>query len=306
MAKARTNPPLFSLKKWVEEFVSAKRAEALSPKTIAIYSECLESFCGWCGERGVKTIGAVEAATIRAYMTYLEEQGRNAGGRHQAYRVIRTFVYWHATETDSPKPNIFQKARPPKIGDRTKDYADIERLRAMVEASNNGRHARRDRAFLRLLLDSGVRAMEICGLNIADVDLVTGQINVIRGKGRKSRATFIGQKARRDLRIYLREERGADSRPDSPLFLTETGNRFAYTTVKEILRRRSRDAGVEMPYPHSIRRGFATEMRRSGADLTTIQKLLGHTSPKTTMEYLGLTDGDLAKEHAQYSPSDRL
>jgi len=158
------------------------------------------------------------------------------------------------------------------------------------------------------LLDTGLRANEATGLNVGDLDLTDGAITVRRSKSRKSRTVFVGRRARKILATYLRQR--GDPGPNEPLWLaySTTGERgrLAYSSLRDIVRRRAKAAGVAAPTLHSFRRGFAILMLRAGADAVTLSRMMGHGSLPVLMRYLKQERVDLGQVHGTCSPVDRL
>ena len=151
------------------------------------------------------------------------------------------------------------------------------------------------------LLDTGLRATELTGLDLADFDFTTGALNVRKGKGGKSRVVFLGQKSRKVVRAYLRLR----GRQPGPLFLNRSGDRLDYLGLRSVAVRRALQAGVPKPSLHSFRRAFALAMLRNGSDLLTLQRLMGHADLSLLQRYAKQTTDDLRSVHAHSSPVDR-
>ena len=162
----------------------------------------------------------------------------------------------------------------------------------------------RDRAIVLCLWDSGCRASEFVALSYEDCDIKTGALLVRSGKGRKPRVTFLGARSRRDLLRYLRFR--GDIGTAAPLFATKTGSRMCYSTLRDVIRRRAREAGIAAPSLHAFRRGFALDSLRNGADVYSIQRMMGHTSLTVLRRYLRQTQDDLQQVHETSGPVDRL
>jgi len=161
----------------------------------------------------------------------------------------------------------------------------------------------RDRALLLSLLDTGCRASEFVALNVGDVNLHTGAVLVGAGKGGKARTTFIGAKSRRELSRYLRQSK---AQANDPLWLTVQGTRLTYWGLRQIIRRRAEKAGVPVPSLHSFRRAFALYALRNGADIYSLQRLMGHSDLTVLRRYLKQTEADLQEAHRRAGPVDNL
>ncbi len=163
----------------------------------------------------------------------------------------------------------------------------------------------RDRAAMLCLLDSGCRAAEFLALNIGDVNLASGAVTVRKGKGAKTRVTFLGAKARKALLAYLRQRPEAGA--TDPLWISSTlGTRLTYSGLRMLVQKRARVAGVQAPPLHAFRRAFAIGALRGGVDLVSLQRLLGHADLSVIRRYLAQTEEDLARAHAKGSPVDNL
>ena len=162
----------------------------------------------------------------------------------------------------------------------------------------------RDRAMILALLESGCRRGEFLDLNIGDVNVTTGAVLVRKGKGGKPRTVVFGAKCRRRVTAYLRHR--ASVGDCDPLWGTRAGTRLTPNGLSEILRRRARKAGVEVPSVHASRRSFALAMLRNGADIMSLQRLMGHSNLSVLRRYLAQTEDNLRKAHERAGPVDNL
>lgn len=153
----------------------------------------------------------------------------------------------------------------------------------------------RDRAILELLLSSGIRIAELCSLNIQDIDLVKKEVRVYDGKGGKQRITYMNDLAARYLNEYLL------SRKDNIecLFLSKKKNRVSKSTIAKMMRETGYRANVKNAHAHKCRRTFATTLYHRGADIKTIQILMGHESVETTMGYIYSDMGQIENKYKE-------
>ncbi|MFW0871413.1 MAG: site-specific tyrosine recombinase/integron integrase [Patescibacteria group bacterium] len=158
----------------------------------------------------------------------------------------------------------------------------------------------RDKAILEFLYSTGLRVSELCSLK-EDIDLSRDELT-IRGKGEKLRLVFISQAARRATRAYLDLRHQADLPILSPaLFVMKTGSAIYPRAVQRILNKRAREAGImRRVTPHDLRHYFATDLLHNGADIRSVQMLLGHASINTTQVYTKLSDKFLKEVHSKY------
>lgn len=151
------------------------------------------------------------------------------------------------------------------------------------------------------MLDTGCRAQEFVDLDLEDVNVVSGEVHIKHGKGDKSRVVFLGQKAKRALKVYLYQR----SDPNPALWINDEQNRLSYSGLRQIIRRRAKRAGVKEPALHSFRRAFAINMLRSGVDIYSLRQLMGHADIQVLQRYLKLEPSDLAAAHQRGSPVDK-
>ena len=160
----------------------------------------------------------------------------------------------------------------------------------------------RDCAIILTLMDTGIRASELLAINNKDLDLRNGKIIIRKGKGDKYRIVFISEKTQRLIRAYLNER--SDFSP--VLWITKTGTQLQYSGLRQIIRRRSKDANIDSPSLHSFRRYFALQMLRSGVDIFSLQKLMGHSDIQILRRYLQQTEEDIRSAHQLGGPVNRL
>ncbi len=161
----------------------------------------------------------------------------------------------------------------------------------------------RDRAIILVLVDTGIRAAELCDLLLGDVDMKTGAVQVRRGKGDKGRTVYLGNLAREGLWRYVSKRK--DARLGDPLFeTTQHGSMDRNALRKMLLAAGQRAEIVEPVTPHRLRHTFAITYLRNGGDVYTLQRLLGHSSMEMVKRYLALAQTDIAEAHRRASPVD--
>jgi len=276
-------------------------SRGLSPGTLTFYRQKLSPFLAFLQGQGVDSPQAVTPEHVRAYLVSLRE-GHNAGGTHCHWRALRAWLRFLAREGDITGTPL-GKVSAPKLPKTILEPVSLETVAQMLKACT-GRHADRDRALLLTLLDSGLRAAEVCALDTGDLDLATGRVLIRHGKGDKGRVVFLGAKARKAVLRYLKTRQ--DLAPTSPLFATGDGGRLTYWALRSILVRRARAAGVATPSAHDFRRAFALLSLRGGCDIMALQKLMGHASLDVLRRYLAQGEDDLREAHRKSSPVDRM
>ncbi len=202
---------------------------------------------------------ARKRATLRSFVRYLQAVG--------------------ALESDPTEPleaPIRRRALPKALNQH--------QAAELLDQAPVGRTPLRDQALLELGYAAGLRAAEIVGVDLSDLDLCEGAVQV-RGKGNKERVCLFGDSARRAVEAYLAEERTPPSKGD-PLFTNGKGGRLSTRTVQNVVKRWALSAGLAPDVsPHTLRHSFATHLLDGGADLKTVQQLLGHESLATTQVY---------------------
>jgi integrase/recombinase XerD len=230
---------------------------------------------------------------------------RGPGGVHAAYRTIKVFLRWWKNETDLESwKNPIEKVTPPKVDKTPKEGISMENIEMLLETCDKSFLGSRDRAIILALVDSGLRRAEFIALNIADVNMNNGSVFVRHGKGNKPRTSFFGNKCLREITRYLRHRENV--KKDDPLWVTQSGERLSYDGLRQMIRRRCEEIGIEEPGLHSFRRTFALQSLRNGCDIYSLMRMMGHESPETLQRYIKQTHEDIARAHDQSSPADNI
>jgi len=284
----------------LETFLLDREAANLSPRTLAFYRQKIAPFLDFLQRRGV-AIADIGPDDVRAFLVSLKS-GHAPGGVHAYFRAIRAFCrYLYAEGEIAHDP--MARVHAPRVDLEPLAPADLDAVKAILATCDPKTEiGARDKAAILALLDSGLRASEFLALNVGDLDTRTGALTVRHSKSRKARVAFLGAKARREVLRYLAfREVG----PNSPLWATLGGERLCYTGLRDILRRRARQAGVAAPTLHSFRRAFALLALRNGVDLVSLQRLLGHADLSVIRRYLAQTEADLQEAHRRAGVVDK-
>ena len=272
-------------------------------RTVDAYRRDLAAFSEWLG-------APVSRATVEELETYLAElraAGLSAATIARRVAALRSF-FRHQTllgaRTDNPAAELDLPRRTRRLP-RTLSPAEAERL--VDAAAGTTPRSLRDRAIVELLYGAGLRVSEAVGLTKADVDL-EGRIVRAIGKGDKERAVPIGRPAVEALRRYLSRGRPfLDARHRPELFLNARGGALTRAGVFLILRRLAAKAGLEPErvHPHLLRHSFATHLLEGGADLRSVQEMLGHADLSTTELYTHVSDRRRRELYFQAHPHAR-
>jgi site-specific recombinase XerD len=282
----------------------------LSPKTIHFYRWGCASFITWAHDQhGIDDLPGVTARVLREYLLELRTRGLKPASVRAAVRVVRSWFLFLEAEELLPGKNPMERVKLPKLSKHILPAVSLADVQSLLEAARQTPTPERDAAIILMLVDSGVRASELCGLVWRDVDLHRGQVFIRSGKGDKDRYTFLGARAREALTTYRATLPNTD--PGDAVF-QRAGRRYAggglrYDGLKRLLQRLGAAAGVPGCHAHAFRRSFAVEMVRAGADLARVARIMGH-SDLTMLDrhYLPLLTADLADAHREHSPGDRL
>ena len=274
------------------EFLATQRNA--SPHTIAAYRNDLTRFTAFVRqERGEDCdASTVDHLLLRLYLARLNgasELRQNCYAKSSIGRklaAIRAFFAW-LVRTGQLEINPAELIATPKREQRLPFHLNIDQMVALVEAppqqAGDEPCKDRDTAILELLYSSGLRVSELTNLMIGDVDYAAGMVRVL-GKGSKERIVPVGTAALAALERYLAERGYPDDK--SPLFLGSRGGRINRRAVAELVKRWSKTiATFKSVSPHTLRHTFATHLLEAGADLRSIQELLGHASLSTTQKY---------------------
>jgi integrase/recombinase XerC len=281
----------------IEQFLRYMTAERVaSPKTVSTYRIPLEELLAYIKEikqREEVALQAVDVVMIRGYLARLHGQN-GAATISKKLSAIRSFYKYLQRQNlivESPMARI----RGPKRPQLLPDVASPKEAAALVEApKGDGILAIRDRAILELLYGAGLRVSELCGLNLSDVYLSQQFVRVL-GKGRKERVVPFGHTVSEALQEYIgqRFQLSQKSQEGKALFLNTHGERLTTRGTFLIVDRTARASGnFRANHPHALRHAYATHLLDGGADLRSIQELLGHKSLSTTQRYtrVGLTE----------------
>ncbi len=317
------------LDKAIEGFLSYKEAEGISPRTIDSYSRQLEK---WMEYEGKIEIRKINSRNIIAYLNWLRNDyipHRYNGKTHPlAPKTIRnfwiclsSFFTWAHTELQIPDPMV--DVPPPKYKIAPVEVFTKDEIEMLLKACAYSREAQtmdrkkfamkrptanRDQAIILVLLDTGLRAMELCKLTVKDIDVRTGKIEITHGliggaKGGKGRIVYLGKSTKRAVWRYL-NEREDENDPDAPVFVGIHDKPLNPNALRHLIVSIAKKAGINGAYPHKFRHTMAITYLRSGGDVFTLQSLLGHGSLDMVRHYANIAQIDVEHAHRKASPVD--
>lgn len=263
----------------------------LSPNTVRSYREDLASFSEWARREGVRPL-RVTHREVRGYLAELAEARYSARTVSRRLSALRGLYRWMLREgrCDSAAFSAVSSPRLPRTLPRTMSVDDARALLSTCEGDDPA--DLRDRAFLELLYATGARVGEVSNLRVSDIDLAQGQARLF-GKGSKERVVPVYPAALDRVERYLELGRPRLVRPGrltDALLLSTRGNPMSADALRARFERRVAQAGLDASFtPHAMRHTFATELLSGGADLRSVQELLGHESLATTQVYTHLS-----------------
>lgn len=273
----------------IEAFLNFLLAErGMSEKTASAYSRDL---MGLQMATGATHPSQITTQAIRAHLSNLLQKGRarTTIARNLAcFRSFFRFLMRQGMLSTNPTEGI----RSPKPEKHLPAYLTVDQAVGLLHhSSSNTFHSLRDNAILELLYSTGIRVSELCGLNLNDLQLSLGIIKV-HGKGGKDRIVPFGNMAKEAIKAYVVRRNELLERfkiEQDAVFINERGGRLTPRSVQRLMERRRIEAGLGQDItPHSLRHSMATHMLEGGADLRSIQELLGHASLATTQRYTHL------------------
>lgn len=290
---------LKNLKTQFLEYLEIEKGRSV--KTVENYDRYLSRFLA---HTKITKPAALSESAVREFRLWLNRQPGAAGGmkkKTQNYYMIalRAFLkYLRKQNIESLQPERIELA---KVGSRDLDLISAQELERLMKApSGSDLTSLRDKAILELLFSTGLRVSEICSLD-ADLDLTRDEF-AVRGKGDKVRVVFLSSTAKKSVSAYLKERKDMDE----PLFVSygrggKRSSRLTPRSVERMVKHYAMKAGITRKVtPHVIRHSFATDLLENGADLRSVQALLGHANIATTQVYTHVTDKHLREIHKAF------
>jgi len=282
----------------------------LSPNTLRAYEGDLRIFAEFCARAGIDEPGDVDHRLLRRYLSYLQTMGyarTTVARRSSAVKGLYRFLADRGDLNSNPSAAL----SPPRRERRLPRVLHLEEIDAAEKRQNLHiyRTSLRDMALVELLYATGMRVGELAKLDLTDIDFEREEVRVV-GKGRKERVIPVHDTARQLLQAYLDKERpqlaGNDIDGETegdPLFLSVRGGRLSDRGVRRVVDHffRGLEGGKRIS-PHTLRHTFATHLLQGGADLRTVQELLGHVDLSTTQIYTHLSKGRLKDVFFQTHP----
>jgi len=281
---------LTKLKQEFLEYLEIERGRSL--KTVANYDRYLRAFIQFAK---VTSLADISADNIRQFRLALNRRGLKKNSQNYYLIALRTFLKYLSGRKFTVLPaTAIDLAKTDRKELDLINPPELARLFAAPDLNTILGH--RDRAILELFFSTGLRVSELCALNRDSLDLTQGEFS-IRGKGGKIRLVFISPAAKKALKNHL------DHRKDTEeaLFTSQNNTRLTPRSIERLIHFYATKAGiVKKVTPHTLRHSFATDLLRNGADLRSVQLLLGHSNISTTQIYTHITDRELRSVHEKF------
>jgi integrase/recombinase XerC len=279
--------------------VSAYRRDLFDFHEYLRRGDTVLTVAGDAGER--VDCDAITADHVRNYLAIMMRAASRATVQRRLY-AIKAFFRWR--EVTAGKTSPVRAMRSPKVEKRLPQVASEDAINSLVDADGAAETpaAVRDHAILEVLYSCGLRVSELTGLCWRDIDEELGMVMVRAGKGNKDRLVPIGEPALDALRAW-RTATIAKITPDSPVITNLRGGRLTPRSVQKILASRIVQSGLAVDLtPHGLRHSFATHLLNAGADLRSIQEMLGHSSLQTTQRYTHVSARHLKEVYRRAHP----
>ena len=288
----------------IHAFLNYLRVEkGLSENTIRAYRRDIEEFGAFVRERNLAAaeVRRREVVDFLASLYHRRLDSRSVARHLVTIRQFFRFLLVEEQIAEDPAANI----ESPRIRRSLPDFLSLEEVDRLLRMPDTSTPAGlRDQAMIELMYSAGLRVSELCGLRVSDIDMAVGCLRCI-GKGNKERLVPVGRRALDALRTYLRESR-AKLLPDMDLpylFVNRRRGKMDRVTFWRLLGAYGRKAGLRKALtPHMLRHSFATHLLDGGADLRSVQMMLGHSDISTTQIYTHVVDERLKKVYKAHHP----
>lgn len=277
----------------VKQFLEERVAMRYSPYTIRDYKVTFMKFIRHFGD---KEIGEIEKRHI---IQFLGSQTQVCAKTLRNYHADLSALWQWAVKEGFCNTNPIRQIKAP-IPER-KSIAPLTKteILALLEIARQSSHPKRNQLLILMLIDTGMRASELCNIRLGDINWVTRHVIVI-GKGKKERLIPFSAETAEFLRDYLSTR--TKSVPSQPLFTTNNGTPLDRCGLRNILSELGRQAGISKVHPHRFRHTFAIEFLRNGGNIYSLQKILGHSTLDMVKRYLAISQNDMDHDHAIASP----
>ena len=280
-----------------------------SEHTITAYQYDIEHFFSFLREQAITSLNDVTYKDVRLYLTQLHEHRFAKKSIARKISCLRSFYTFLQRESWC-EHNPFLHVSIPKLEKRLPAFFYEEEMEKLLESIDTTKPlGQRNQALVEFLYATGVRVSECSGVRVVDLDMTTGVV-LIRGKGKKERYVPFGSHAMRAIQVYIEDGRRKllqDGPDHGMLFVNHRGRPLTNRGIRHILEQIIKKAGLTQSiHPHMIRHSFATHLLNQGADLRTVQELLGHSRLSTTQIYTHVSNEFLQRNYHAHHPRAKM
>lgn len=287
-------------------FLTAKKAEGVTARTLETYTTDLNKFFAFLVSKDIYDITSVTEETIREFLESLTETMRNIT-IHRHWAELKTlFIFLHREDrvTDNPMKNI----KPPKVEKKIMRTFTAQEISKLLNAFDKSDYfGLRNYCIMAMFFSTGIRKTELTGLREVDINIANDLIRIEFGKGNKERYVPIGKTLRRTLIQYFRMRKSyLGDESCKWLFPSRTKRRMTSSAINILFQKLKKELKLtgEKISSHTWRHTFAKNYLLNGGDIFSLSAILGHSDIETTKQYLNLNDAEIKLQHARYNPLD--
>ena len=286
-------------------FALSLMAEGKAQKTLKTYLEAVDALLAFVAEKAMPEVGELSAEHLREFVASLYAKGNKPATVSNRYRALKRFFGWLRDEgerTDNPLDRI----KAPRIPDQVLAHYDAAEVEALLGACDRGYNGTRDRAIVLVLYDTGLRAGDLMGITLQDLNMTQGTV-LVRGKFGKERVVSLGSRTALAINRFLRARQRRGYGDYDSLWVSERRAPLSVNGLRMMLERRAKASGVTYKGIHAFRRTSAIAFLEAGGYPDDLQTLMGWESGQMLRHYTKATASSRAVEaHKRVSPSDRL
>lgn len=290
---------------YIEQFIDyLKNEKKLAANSLDAYGRDIRDFQQFLSSRGVGDLAGAARDDVTAYLNKLKADGRSPSTLNRKMASIRTF-YNYLQDTGVTHENPARGVKTPRVERKELEYLSIKDIDRLLESPDDSLKGRRDRAILEVLYATGIKVSELIDANLEDVNFRMGFITCY-GESRRTRIIPMGRPARAALEDYVYEVRDqllGENKEETALFVNYYGKRLTRQGLWKVLKEYGEKSGIKQKLtPNTLRNSFAVHMLQNGADLKSLQELMGHEDIMATQVYLAATKNHIKDVYDRTHP----
>ena len=290
---------------YIEQFIDYLKSEKkMAPNSLDAYGRDIRDFEQFLSERGAAGLPGATRNDVTAFLNKLKADGRSPSTLNRKMASIRTF-YNYLQDKHVIADNPARGVKTPRVEKKELEYLSIKEIDKLLESPDDSLKGRRDRAILEVLYATGIKVSELIDANLEDVNFRMGFITCY-GESRKTRIIPMGRPARAALEDYVYEVRDqllGENKDEPALFVNYYGKRLTRQGLWKVLKEYGDKSGIKHKLtPNTLRNSFAVHMLQNGADLKSLQELMGHEDISATQVYLAATKNHIKDVYDRSHP----